>query len=195
MSTAMDYELSRKYFLFHKDGLLDIFIGLGVLLTGAALWAEMVWMAGVWVAIFVPLWISARKSITYRRGTDVQPSGQGNFRFALVMSAALGVLLLGVMVALTFFAGFERLPAFRSFLDAYIHLLVGLGLAGFLAVTAAIMHLPRFYAYAALALAVFSIGHLAGWLFWMSLTLAGGLICLGGIVILGRFLQAHPVAE
>jgi hypothetical protein len=195
MSTISDYELSRKYFFYHKDGLLDIFIGLGILLAGAALWAEMAWMGGVWIAIFLPIWISARKSITYRRSTDIDPQEERNTRFALAMAGLMGLLLLGVLVGLAFGMGFERMPSFRAFLDVYIHLVFGVGIALFLLFSAAIMRLPRFYAYAVLTLAIFAIGQPLAWPFWISMVVAGGLISLCGLFVLGHFLQAHPIMD
>ena len=195
MSTTTDVELSRKYSLYHRDGLLDIFMGLGVLLAGAALWADMAWMAGVWVAIFVPLWISARKTITYQRVPEADLSPDDNRRYQLVLSVAVGLLVLGVLTGLFFALGFAQPSALRSFLDRYIHLLMGAGLAGFLMLVAAVLHLPRYYAYAALTALIYIIGHFTGWQFWISMSLAGGLVSLSGFVVLGRFLWAHPVAE
>ena len=195
MSTTSDFELSRKYFFYHKDGLLDFFIGLGVLLAGAAMWAEMFWMAGSWIAIFLPLWISGRKQITYRRANDLQLSAGANPRFGLAISGLIGLLVLGVLSSIAFLFGIDNMPTFRSFLDTYIHLMVGTGIALLLAFSAIVMRLPRFYAYAVLTLAVFAAGHLFAWPFWYGMMLAGGLIGLAGIVILMRFLQTHPLAE
>ena len=192
MSTISDYELSRKYFFYHKDGLLDIFIGLGLLLAGATWWAEMVWMAGSWIAIFLPIWITARKSITYRRGTDVEQLAKGNFRFTLVLISMIGFLLLGLLVTFGFFLGFEQVPTYRIFLDTYLNLLIGAGISIILLISAASMHLPRFFAYVALTLAIFVGTWLLDWPFWIPLIVSGGLITLVGLMTLIRFLNEHP---
>lgn len=194
MSTTINDELSRRYFFYHQDGLLDIFMGLGFLLAGAALWVEMPWMAGIWVVFFAPVWMLARQSITYRRVPEVETTAGDKARIVLVLSVLVGMVVLGVLTSTVFLLGFERFSAFWAFLDAYIHLMVGLGLVGLLATTAVILRLPRFYAYAALTLLVFGAGHLAGWLFWTSMSFTGGLISLGGFIVLGRFLRAHPAA-
>jgi len=195
MSILTNDELSNKYFFYHKDGLLDIFIGLGILMAGATLWAGMPWMAGAWLAIFVPLWISIRKSVTYPRVAEDEVQTGSKPQIVFVLSVLAGLLVLGVFTGIAFLLGFERFSAFRAFLDTYIHLLMGLGLAVFLTGTAAIMRVPRFFVYALLTLMVFGIGQVTGWLFWMSMSLVGGLISLAGLAVLGRFLRAHPVAE
>ena len=67
MSAQSQNYNSSKYVIFHKDGLLDTFFGLYLIIAGTAMANELTFLSGVWVAIFIPLWISARKSITMRR--------------------------------------------------------------------------------------------------------------------------------
>ena len=38
-------ETGGRYAKFQRDGLLDIFVGMGILFAGLFLWSEMVWMA------------------------------------------------------------------------------------------------------------------------------------------------------
>lgn len=193
MTTVTDYELSRKYFFYHKDGLLDIFAGLGILLAGAGMLAGMFWLAGAWVAVFVPTWVSARKSITYRRASDVEEVPEQNSRYSLPFALFMGVLILFALVGFTFLMWFDAFPAFRELLSNSLLLVIGAGMALFLAIVAASMRLPRYYAYAGLAVLVFAAGQVLGWEFWVPLMVVGGLIALLGMLILIRFIQQHPI--
>jgi MFS family permease len=193
MTTTTEDELSRKYFFYHQDGLLDIFIGLGILMAGLSFWAGMFWMAGAWVAILMPTWIAARKSITYRRAVDEDPQLEQNNRYPLVMAVLVGLVLMGVLVGVVFTLGSENLPSLRTWLSSYIHLVIGLGIALFLMITAAVMRIPRFTIYAGLVAAVFAAGQWLGWVFWMSMSLSGGLMALLGIAVLIRFILQHPL--
>ena len=194
MATQSDYELSSKYFFYHKDGLLDIFIGLGILMAGASLWVGMFWLAGSWVAIFLPLWIAARKSITFRYGDAGEIVSGRNVKLGLSMATLCGVLLLCAMVGLMSSWGFEKLEPFRSFVDAYIDQMIGFGLALLLVVTAVFMHIPRYWLHAVLTVAVFFTGQAFGWAFWISMTLTGGLIGLVGLIVLGYYLREHSAS-
>ena len=195
MSMTTDFELSRKYFFYHKDGLLDIFIGLGILMAGAALWAEMVWMVGSWIAIFVPLWISGRKSITYPRGQDIVIYPEIKFRFSLAMAGILGIFLFGAVAAIGGSLGFELLPTFRDFISNNINLLIGFGMSGFLILSALFMRVPRLAGYSILTIIAFVIGQILGWQFWISMVITGSLMAISGTMILMRFIKEHPVYE
>ena len=118
MFLEAEKEDNRKYFFYHQDGLLDILIGLLMLMAGASLLGGMFWMIGAWVAIFVPLWISARRSITYPRVPEPEVSPDQNFYYPLIFAVLIGLLLLSLTVGVAFFIGFDRLPTFRNFLGS-----------------------------------------------------------------------------
>ena len=187
-------EMSEKYFFYHKDGLLDIFVGLGILMAGLSMWAGMVWMAGAWVAIFLPLWISARKSITYRRAADVDALPVRNSRYLMVVAVGVGLVLVGALVLAVFSLGFANLPSLRAWLAEYIHLAVGLGIALVLMITAGVMRIARFALYAGLVLGIFAVGQWLGWVFWVGMSVSGGLMALLGIAVLIRFMREHPLS-
>ena len=193
MTTTSDVELGQKYFFYHQDGLLDIFIGLGILMAGLSLWADMFWMTGAWVAIFLPMWIAARRSITYRRAVDEQPLHAQHTRYPVVIAVLVGLVLMGVLVWAVFSLGSENMPALRTWLSTYIHLVIGLGIALFLIITAAVMRIPRFTIYAGLVGVVFAAGQGLGWVFWVSMSASGGLMALLGAAVLSRFVSRHPL--
>jgi len=49
------------------DGILDIFAGMLALFAGLLFFAEMFWMAGVYVAIFLPVVWSMKEKVTMPR--------------------------------------------------------------------------------------------------------------------------------
>lgn len=186
---------NRKYMLYHQDGLLDIFVGLVIVLAGASLLGEMFWMTGAWVAIFAPLWISARRSITYPRVPEPEAVPTQNFTYLLIFLLLIGVLVLSLTVGLTFMVGFERVPALRAFLDSNLLLVLGAGQAAMLLIPAIFMRVHRFYAYAALTLAVYALAQLLGWAFWTATILAGVVMALCGMLVLLRFLQKPKLQD
>ena len=193
MTATSERDLNQKYFFYHQDGLLDIFIGLGILMAGLSLWAGMFWMAGAWVAIFLPMWIAARKSITYRRAVEELPLPEEHNRYPVVVAVLIGLVLMGVLVGVVFSFGAANLPSLRTWLSSYIHLVIGLGIALFLIVTAAVMRIPRFTIHAGLVVAVFAAGQWLGWVFWVSMSVSGGLVTLLGAAVLIRFFSRHPL--
>ena len=85
---------------FHGDGLLDIFLGTGVLIATAAMLAEMPWLAGIFPATFVPIWRDARKKMTTPRLIRYAiPTGSGRRAMMLISGVTLaGVISLGLGV-------------------------------------------------------------------------------------------------
>ena len=58
----------QAYVSYHEDGLLDLLIGLAVLLGGLYILVDLdIPLAGGWVVLWLPIWLSARKTITSRR--------------------------------------------------------------------------------------------------------------------------------
>ena len=95
--------LRSLYMAYVDDGILDIIVGWIIFLAGLMLFTEMVWMAGVYVAIFIPVLWSAKEQITIPRlrKEELRPiSSQKSFNattaviLCLVLMAVLGVFLL-----------------------------------------------------------------------------------------------------
>ena len=60
--------LERKAYLsYHEDGILDLFIGFNILLFGLWILADMVYLAGAFVAISTPIYTQMKKQITIPR--------------------------------------------------------------------------------------------------------------------------------
>lgn len=180
---------------YHRDGMLDLYLGLILLLAGTSMFADMLWMSGVWVAVFLPLWQSSKTTITAPRLTDEELADltDTGMRAQLIMALLL-TLVLGVLVALLL--GISSVPSgiqevLRT-LSPFILAAVGLGL---LVMAGYKLGANRFYAYALVFLL------LAAATYFTALTMPIMLIGLGvmflavGSWLLWQFLQSHPKLE
>ncbi len=121
----------ETYQTLWKDGLLDLFVGAGLILTGFAWLVGLFWMGMIIPAVLIALWPLARRSISAPRAGSFTPSRQrqaweqGNLlALALAGVAALGlfgpgwafvlggaaVLLWGGVVLVRFLMSTARLP-------------------------------------------------------------------------------------
>ena len=192
MSSQLDR--NSRYFLYHKDGLLDTFIGFYLLIAGGAVAASMTFLSGGWIAIMVPLWISARKSITMRRvPAHSLPKGTSG-RAAAFISVMMGVFALGIAAALVFTNGLDRIPGLRGFLSEYIHLSIGAGISVLLLILAGVLSTGRLALYALAAAAIFLVAHAFAWPFWISMMALGSLMAGCGLIVLTSFIRNNPVA-
>jgi len=181
--------------LYHDDGLLDIFAGLGIVLAGLFLAADMPWLVAILPTSLGPAWYAAQKALVASRVPSPRAEAVPHKRvtWLLLLLAILGVLalLLGIGAALGWELG--TLPAWLRARPAALPA-IGLGLPRTLALAlaGAALRCARYYAYAVLAAAAFAGGYLAGWAVWWSVAVAGTVIAAGGLVSLKLFLQAHP---
>jgi len=181
---------------FHKDGLIDIFAGLSIALYGAAIFADMIWMGGVSVAIFLPLWISSRQSITFRRVSHLEATNAQKARIQQLLS--MSMLLLGVFALAGVFAlrSFEYLNGPNgAWLRENFLLILGAIFAIFWVATGLVLSQPRMHFYGLLTLLAMAAGRFEWIEFPWALLILGGLVTLGGGLTLIRFLQAYPLPE
>ncbi len=192
MDTITNQELSKKTLFYHKDGLLDIFAGCLLLFFAISILTGLYFMAAIWAAILAPLWVTARKTITWRRIPPEDIASQPHTSSFLVLAGLAGLALLGVISGTLIFLSRESLPALRTWLDAYFELAFGVGVALIFTAVAFLLRLGRFAAYALLAGIVFGVAYLQHIDFWAPLALSGGLVILTGGLTLARFLARHP---
>ncbi len=61
-------ELEKKAFTsYHQDGLLDIFLGIGIIVFGLGMATDQFYFGSIMPAILFPLWAAAKKAITIPR--------------------------------------------------------------------------------------------------------------------------------
>lgn len=191
-----DEKLRRLYMSYVDDGILDIFAGMLALFAGLLFFAEMFWMAGVYVAIFLPVVWSMKEKVTMPRlrPEELNPAvAQKTTKLlGVFVLAGLFLLVLGILAFLLVNPG-EATPLTRNLISVVMSGLIGASILGGFLMVGYLYQAPRWYAYAALALLLgvltwqLNIG-----LPWLIFAL-GVVITLTGTVCLYRFLRSHPV--
>jgi len=189
-------EIERKANLYHGDGLIDIAIGFVILLAGIAEIFDQTSLAGVWVILWLPIMISAKKSITVprMRYIDFTPKAQWKVKVVIVtVVLALAVLFTLGLVA---FTKNEALPSWlTAWLREYSRLVWPAALVGVGWLIALATGVKRLYAYAALAVIAFAGGYWFNLDFPLLFTVLGAVIVLSGMVVLVRFLRKYPIPK
>ena len=182
---------------YHEDGLLDLLIGLAVLLGGVYAAVELdVPLAAAWVVLWLPIWLSAKKSITARRAPNVQISEE---QYTGMMRAAVFVVI--TMVLLVFAGSLLLLGQSSGLVPSWVmtivrqYLTVVLGLIGALVLATAgwLSNLNRLYAYALVTAMAFIGTYLLQAPAGLAVAVVGGVATLWGLIMLSRFLRSHPV--
>ena len=186
----------RAYMSYHEDGLLDLLLGLAILLGGLNMLLDWeISLGALWVVVWLPLWLAAKRWITARRMPVVAVSEE---QYAGMMRAAVFVV---VALILAVFAGMVvlwgqstgNMPAW-FFEGLREYLIVVLGLFGVLVIAVAgwLSGLNRLYAYAAMTAVAFVGGYLLKAPMALAVTMTGAVITLWGGVMLARFVRKYP---
>ncbi len=189
----------QAYMRYYQDGLADLLIGLGILLFGAFMVAD--WdlpLASFWVVIWLPLWLSAKRSITARRIQNVEVSTQEGAGMMKAGAFIAGMLMLAAAAGLVVLWGQTtgNIPT-SFFLAMREYLMVVLGVFGVLvcAVAAWLSGLNRLYAYALVTAVAFAGGYLLNAPIALAVAVVGGIVMLWGLGMLVRFLRKYPLQQ
>jgi hypothetical protein len=191
-----DPKLRKAYMAYQDDGVLDVFIGWCLFLAGLLMFTKIFWMAGAYVALVTPLFLSFKESVTVprlgheelsqvnaRRPAGVRPWVVGGLALILLLGLVLLYLLVGASAA----EGLREVLLTVS--GGVIAVFV---LAGF-AIMGTIYNAPRWYAYGALAIVLALLAWSTGLaLPWVIMGI-GSAIALTGSVYLFRFMRSHPL--
>jgi hypothetical protein len=187
-------ELERKAYLsYHKDGLLDLFIGFGILLFGLWMLADMFYLAGASVAIFMPLYMQSKKQITIPRMGYVK---FGPSRIARSKKTMLALVLIGVIAFIPglLLAMQSTIPSWLPVLiEEYGMIVVGVIGMMIIGIVAYISEISRFYAYATLFLATFIVSYSLSIPVFYTIIALGTVITLSGVYMLTKFLRENPL--
>jgi len=189
-------EIERKANLYHGDGLIDIAIGFVILLAGIAEIFDWTAFGGIWVVLWLPIMMSAKKSITVprMRYIDFTPKAQWKAKVAIV-TVVLAVAVLFTL-GLVVFTKNDTLPSWlTAWLREYSRMVWPAALVGVGWLIALATGVKRLYAYAALAVIAFAGGYWFNLNFPLVFTVLGAVIVLSGIVVLIRFLRKYPVPK
>ena len=191
----------EDYLHYHNDGLLDIFIGLGILVVGLGMLTDIYYVfIAILPAIMIPVWRDAKKRYTAPRMKTIHfPEADRIARRTMalltgLLMAGMLVFLAGAMVALFGSHSNGLLPVWmQAFLKDNFGYLLGAFGALVLTSIAVLYKLKRYFVYAALTLAIFTITSALMAPFWLTIASTGITIALFGLVVLLRFKQEYPV--
>jgi uncharacterized membrane protein len=197
-STQKRHELKRIALHYQGDGLMDIYTGLIILSFGMLILVDMGWMSGVFVAVFLPTWLTVKQSLmssrlSYSEIEQAGVHGSTGTRVRLIILGLLG-LIVGLVAFLLLTSGFIA-ESSRLWLSENFSILAGLLSGIVLAIIGAVIKAPRFYGYAILSVAIIGIGALLGVGFPLTVVAVGVIILGVGTVLLIRFLRMHPKIE
>jgi hypothetical protein len=192
MNDSLDTkEIERKaYFNYHKDGILDIYLGVSIAMLTASLISptySMVWM----IALLPVFYRDSKRRYTFPRLGYVK-FGEGTSKRSNTLMLALTSLSV-IFGLLVFFSGFPdnynwMIPIMENWkLAAAGITFTVLSLFGY------VSNIKRLYYYATLSLVLLGVGAIIPIQGYIILPTLGGLITLNGIYHLYRFTQEYPL--
>jgi len=190
-------EIERKVYLtYHKDGILDIYLGMGIMSVASVFFFEYFYsMSGI-IAILPIFYAASKKQFTIPRLGYVKfsSSTKGRARNSLTLA-----LLLGSMSAIAgLFAFYSVISSGYSWIEPLIAnwritiasiLLVVFSLFGY------VSDLRRMYYYGLVSFIVFIAGIFLPIPGYLLILTVGGIISINGIVLLYRFTQEYPLTK
>lgn len=186
---------TKSYMYYHNDGLIDIYVGLSILLGGICMLTDIIYLAGVFPVLCLPVYRSIKKSVTAPRIKNIKfpPEYKARASKTILTVAIIGVLVLVLGVIMTVFLSSGYIsPSLRTWLWKYMAIFIGVILAFCMSVVAFINKIWRFYAYAVSMVIIFTSSLLLNLSIPLSLTLIGALMLLVGVVLLVQFLSKYP---
>lgn len=196
MSIQTSKEADNRISLYQQDGLQDIFIGLGILFAGLFLWTEMVWMAAIFIPVFLPTFQAARKRFLEPRIGILHPNSKQqaqNQKVLLYAALLLGILMLAG-IGMFFVFDLQSGPV-SDWIQQYFLLAIGMIFASVWTFAGAMLKLQRFYLYAVFTLIALAAAQFTALPFWLALATLGGMVAFVGLLVLIRFVQQHPIRE
>lgn len=185
-----------RYFVYHRDGWQDLFIGLGVVMAGTFILGDLPWMAAIFIPILLPPWQAARKRFLERRLGVLEPASPQaarGLKAVLSTSLILGLLVMGVAVA--FYLTTHTSSQALGWMRQYFIVLLGALFGALWLYFAFALRLPRFTIYGLLTIGLFCAVQYTGLSFGLALISLGAAIVIIGLFILTRFISKHPVLD
>jgi hypothetical protein len=183
----------RLYVEYHRDGILDLVVGIMVLFYGAIFFFGQEGLIGV-IAIIVMLYIPLKKRISFPRQGYIRFESEKEQKRKFSLSLVLGLTTFIGFVA--FYAYKGKFPADLSLLlRENILLLFGAVMGLILAAVAFFLNNARFYLYAMLAVVLIASAQYFSYDLDLGLLILGFVITAVGISTLLRFLTTYPLPE
>jgi len=186
----------RAYLTYHKDGILDIYLGMGIMAVATVFFYEVFMYITGTIALLPILYAGSKKQYTIPRLGYVKfsQSTQGRARNSVTLA-----LLLGTMSAVAgFFAFYSVISSGYSWIEPLIAnwkitiasiLLIAFSMFGY------VSDLRRMYYYGLLSSIVFVSGILLPVPGYILILLVGGIISINGVIHLYKFTQEYPIQK
>lgn len=193
-------EVEKKtYMSYHKDGLIDIFIGLYISLLGLSILLLTISDFSTWFiipaifpAIISPVWISAKKKITMPRIGFVKFGTTGVNKLTMIFISLL-VAGLGAFMLLSFASSQEWALSIRDLIIPNTMIILGISVAAVSSLFAYTMGLNRLYMYGLLSLTMFVLGFFINIPMAYIILFLGLIITANGFVLLRIFIKKYPI--
>ncbi|MFX1474680.1 MAG: hypothetical protein ACFFCO_04260 [Promethearchaeota archaeon] len=194
----------KAYLSYHKDGLVDICLGLALLTSFIGfivvalyptIFADVFWIimtapiSVIWIWPFI--YMGAKKSITIPR------LGYAEFSPKRTKKTRGIIALFFIINFVSLFVGFYALVSREFTLFLVAHFLVILGLVGLLlfGLVAYLSDFQRFYVYGGLTAITFILSYYLNIAFYIPILSLGTVLLVAGIVLLVQFLRQYPKVE
>lgn len=190
------YKLSKTehtpepYMVYYNDGLMDIFLGLGLLSAGIVMLVDYPAFTGIAFAVLYPILLAAKKGVTAPRlrPDDISPTQAKRQQTRSMMIGVALALILALLAGLLVFAvGVRDWSIWLYLMDAGLVIVAGVFVLWGLQSGA-----KRLVVYGGLLL----VARISS--FWVEVAFPyyivalGGVVSLIGLAIMIRFIQEHP---
>lgn len=198
MSERVDLkELERQIYLsYHKDGLVDIFLGIGLIVIGIILHPilgeNVPTVAMVMLMLFVFIYAALKREITIPRIGYVEFALKRRTRFALLILIIVLITNVPLLLIIMLTVGQQISPVIFNFVASYLLVIFGFFGTGLFVLIGILSEISRFFGYAVVTLILFIISHFLFLHFALPLIGVGVIITIVGIFQLGWFLRKYP---
>ena len=198
MSERVDLkELERKIYLsYHQDGLVDVFLGIGLIVIGIILHPilgeHVPTVAMVMMMLFVFVYAALKRAITIPRIGYVEFLPKRKTRFALLIFTIVLITNIPLIIILLLTAGQQISPAVFDFVTNFLLIILGVYGAGLFILIGFLSEIRRFFGYGLTTLILFIFSHFLFLHFSLPVIGVGIIITIAGIIQLAWFLRKYP---
>jgi hypothetical protein len=196
MDDKLDFKelQSKLYLTYHRDGIIDMtvgFVAVGFAIFMATETVALLMLAWLPMLLYVPL----KGAVTAPRLGFIRFSSQRASVSRYAITAVIGLVVLGIFIALRITDLFETPASYEAWMRQYHMAVYGwvLGLVAFVA--AFFSGMKRFYAYGLLAFLLPTAGAWIDLPTYLPVLVVGLLLAGNGLLMAMRFVRAYPVQK
>lgn len=188
----------RAYLLFHKDGFIDIAVGLCIFFSWVAASLNHSYLWIILIILDVLAWHVAKKTITIPRIGQATYSKERKHRNSVLLSFAFFSLISLIATSITLYFLYEgpnASTALNVLLLNEVQLVIGIFTILLLFISALFLGLIRFFIYATLSLAALLVNQLTDVVLWSTYLYLGIIVMVTGIILSFRFLRMYKLID